>query len=94
MKNLNGKYIKSHPERKDFCEMTVLYELAVIMQGRDSVSIEDVIESENGLRKIYNLTPVMANDYLDKLDAAGLDMIYSIKKLMPEKIVIDFYKNC
>lgn len=103
VKNLNGKYVKSHPERKDFSEMTVLYELAIIMKERDNVSIEDVIESENGLRKIYNLTPVMANDYLDKLDAAGyirvdrtagLDMIYSAKELSPEKIVIDYYKNC
>lgn len=103
VKNLNGKYVKCHPERKDFCEMTVLYELAVIMQGKDSMSIEDVIESENGLRKIYNLTPVMANDYLDKLDAvgylrvdrtAGLDMIYLAKELSPEKIAIDYYKNC
>ncbi len=103
VKNLNGKYVKSHPERKCFSEMTVLYELAIIMQGRDNVSIEDVIESENGLRKIYNLTPVMANDYLDKLDAvgyirvdrtAGLDMIYSINKLSPAKIAIDYYKNC
>lgn len=103
VKNLNGKYVKSHPERKDFSEMTVLYELAIIMKERDNVSIEDVIESENGLRKIYNLTPVMANDYLDKLDAAGylrvdrtagLDMVYSVKKLSPAKIAIDYYKNC
>lgn len=103
VKNLNGKYVKCHPERKDFSEMTVLYELAIIMKERDNVSIEDVIESENGLRKIYNLTPVMANDYLDKLDAAGylrldrtagLDMVYSVKKLSPAKIAIDYYKNC
>ena len=103
VKNLNGKYVKCHPERKDFSEMTVLYELAIIMKERDNVSIEDVIESENGLRKIYNLTPVMANDYLDKLDAAGylrldrtagLDMVYSVKKLSPAKIAIDYYQNC
>ena len=103
VKNLNGKYVKCHPERKDFSEMTVLYELAIIMKERDNVSIEDVIESENGLRKIYNLTPVMANDYLDKMDAAGylrldrtagLDMVYSVKKLSPAKIAIDYYQNC
>lgn len=102
LKNFNGKYVKSHPNRKSFSEMTVLYELAIIMQGKDSVSIEDVIEAENGLHKIYNLTPVMANDYLDKLDAAGyirvdrtagLDMIYATKKLSPGKIAIEYYKN-
>lgn len=102
LKNFNGKYVKSHPDRKSFSEMIVLYELAIIIHGKDSVSIEDVIEAENGLHKIYNLTPVMANDYLDKLDAAGyirvdrtagLDMIYVIKELLPEEIVIEYYKN-
>ena len=101
LKNFNGKYVKCHPNRKVFSEMLVLYELVINMQGKDSVSIEDIIEAENGLHKIYNLTPVMANDYLDKLDAAGyirvdrtagLDMIYIIKNLSPREIMSEYYK--
>ena len=102
LKNFNGKYVKCHPNRRKFSEMIVLYQLAIMMHGKDNVSIEDVIEAENGLHKIYNLTPVMANDYLDKLDAAGyirvdrtagLDMIYATKNLSPKEIVIEYYKS-
>ena len=44
----------------------------------------------------------MANALLDKLDAAGyirvdrtagLDMIYQVEKLNPEKIIEDYYTN-
>ena len=57
---------------------------------------------EKGLAKVYNLTNVMVNEYLDKLDTAGyirvdrtagLDMIYPAKKLNPIEIVGEFYRN-
>lgn len=102
IKKMNGRYIKSHPNRKIFSEIIVLYELAIRMIGQEGISIDDVLLSENGLIKIYNLTGVMANDYFDRLDAAGfirvdrtagLDMIYPVKELNPIKIIVDFYKN-
>ena len=45
----------------------------------------------------------MANDLLDKLDAAGylrvdrtagLDMIYPVNKFSAESVVENYYKNC
>ena len=57
---------------------------------------------EKGIVKIYNLSSVMANDYLDRLDTAGyirvdrtagLDMIYPVRELNPRNIIEDFYEN-
>lgn len=102
IKKVEGKYVKTHPNLKKFNEIIVLYELSIMLNERESISIEDAIESENGLAKIYNLTNVMANGLLDKLDAAGyirvdrtagLDMIYPVEKLDTNQIIIDYYKN-
>lgn len=102
VKCLDGKYIKNHPDRKIFSEYIVLYELAEMIVDRESISIDDAIYSEKGLAKIYNLTGVMANEILDKLDAAGfirvdrtagLDMIYPVKKLKAEEIIENYYRN-
>lgn len=102
VKNIEGKYIKNHPNRKYFSDQLVLYELSLMLVGRDNISIEDVINGENGLAKVYNLTSVAANDLFDRLDAsgdlrvdrtAGLDIIYPINKLIPEQIVREYYKN-
>lgn len=97
-----GRYIKRHPKKKDFPEEVVLYEVALRTIGDEGLSIEDIVFCEKGLAKIYNMTGVMANDYFDRLDAAGyirvdrtagLDMIYPVKKLSPIKVIEDFYKN-
>ena len=100
IKKFEGKYIKNHPSRKKFNEWIVLYELALMIGDRESISIEEAINGENGLSKIYNLTNIMANSLLDRLDAAGylrvdrtagLDMIYPVQKLIPEQIVEMYY---
>ena len=102
IKKMDGRYVKCHPNKKMFSEMIVLYELARRMVGKEGVSIEDILFGEKGLAKIYNLSNVMANDYFDRLDAAGyirvdrtagLDMIYPVKKLNPIDIIEDFYAN-
>ena len=102
IKKMDGRYVKCHPNKKMFSEMIVLYELALRMVGKEGVSIEDILFGEKGLAKIYNLSNVMANDYFDRLDAAGyirvdrtagLDMIYPVKKLNPIDIIEDFYAN-
>lgn len=103
IKNFEGKYIKVHPSRKDFSEMLALFEIANMLDDRESISIEEVVEGDRGLEKLYNLSAVMANDLLDKLDAAGylrvdrtagLDMIYPVNKFSAESVVENYYKNC
>ena len=101
--NVNGKYIKKQPSKKEISEMIVLYELMLEIGDSEGISIDDAIYKENGLKNIYNLGSVMANEYLDKLDAAGyirvnrtagLDMIYPVKKVDALTVLEKFYKNC
>ena len=103
IKKIEGKYIKNRPNKKIFSKFIVLYELANMMILKSGISIEDAIFGEKGLAKIYNLTSVMANEYFDRLDAAGyiqvdrtagLDMIYPLNTLNPIEIVKKYYENC
>lgn len=102
VKKIEGRYSKCHPNKRDFSEMIVLYELSIKFADAEGISIEDAVNAERGLAKIYNLSSVMANDYFDRLDAtgyirvdrtAGLDMIYPVKKLKPMEIIEEYYKR-
>lgn len=102
VKHLDGKYVKTHPNFKLFPEEIVLYEVARRLEGKDSISIDEIINGERGLAKIYHLTPVMANELLDRLDTegyirvdrtAGLDMIYPINVQDEIKVIEEYYKN-
>lgn len=73
-----------------------------MMEGKEGLSIEEIINGEMGLARIYNLTSVMANEYFDRLDAAGyirvvrtagLDMIYPVKVCGALAAAEDYYKN-
>ena len=103
IKNMDGRYIKNHPNKKNFSEMIVLYELLLMLKDSEGVSIEEAVHGENGLANIYNVTSVMANEYFDKLDAAGyihvnrtagLDMIYFEKKIKASDVLEEYYKKC
>lgn len=102
IKNIDGRYSKCHPNKKDFSEMLVLYELSLMDKWEKGVSIDSLIFDENGLANVYNLTSVMVNEMLDKLDAmgylrvdrtAGLDMIYFIKNITSTEVLEEYYKN-
>ena len=102
IKNIDGTYTKNHPNKKIFSEMIVLYELALMSRESEGVSIEKAVHGEYGLTNTYNLTSVMANDYFDRLDAAGyirvnrtagLDMIYFVQKEEELNILENYYKN-
>ena len=103
IKNIDGKYIKNHPNKKSLSEMIVLYELILMSKDSEGISIEKAVHGENGLANIYNLTSVMANDYFDRLDAAGyihvdrtagLDMIYLVNKMEATDVLEYYYKKC
>lgn len=102
LKKVDGRYIKNHPNKTQFPNEVVLYELALRMIGKEGISIEEIVFGESGLNKVFNMTAVMANDYFDRLDAAGyirvdrtagLDMIYPVKELNPLMVIEDYYKN-
>lgn len=100
VKNSNGYYSKCHSDRKHLSEWIVLYELSMKMNGLDSISIDSLIQGECGLTSIYNMTSVLINDYLDKLDnigyirvdrTAGLDMIYRKTEFTQESVLKEYY---
>ena len=102
IKKIDGRYVKCNPSKKNFPETVVLYELALRMVEKDGVSIEEILFGDNGLAKLFNLSNIMSNDYLDRLDAAGfirvdrtagLDMIYPVKELIALDIIEEYYKK-
>ncbi len=102
IRKVDGRYVKNKPNKKSFSEAIVLYELIEKLNDADSISIDQIIWGENGLAKIYNLSGVMANEYLDRLDAegyirvdrtAGLDMIYLLRRVPAIQIIEDYYTN-
>lgn len=102
VKNVDGRFSKNHPGKKIINEWVVLYELACMLEDKDFISIEDAIEGENGLSRLYQLTSIYANEMLDKLETmdyirinrtAGLDVIYKTKDLSSLKIMEEYYKK-
>lgn len=102
LKKIDGKYMKKHPSKALFPEEVVLYELAEKKMGSEGISIEEVVFGEGGLNKVFNMTAVMANDYFDRLDAAGyirvdrtagLDMIYPVKVFDELMVIENYYKK-
>jgi hypothetical protein len=102
IKNIGGKYSKNHPNRKDVNELIILQELANLLEGKESIAIDDAINGENGLARIYQISTVTANEILDRLDAleyirvnrtAGLDVIYKTKDFSAISVVEKYYSK-
>lgn len=102
IKNVGGKYSKVHPNSKDINELIVLQELTYMLKDKDSIAIEDAINGENGLSRIFQISTVTANELLDRLDAleyirvnrtAGLDVIYKTKDLSAMSVVEEYYNK-
>lgn len=102
VKNVDGRYSKNHPSDKKINEWVALYEIAEMFRDKENISIEEVIESEKGISKIYQLSSIAANGYLDKIEAldyirinrtAGLDVIYKEAEFSPLKVIEEYYIN-
>lgn len=102
IKNVDGRFSKNHPERKAISEWVILYELASMLEDKDFISIEEAIDGEKGLSKIYQLTSVSANELFDRLESldyirinrtAGLDVIYKAKDISAREAIEEYYLN-
>lgn len=102
VKNTENLYSQTSPKRRDIDEWVVLYELAEMMLDKNEISIERVLNGTCGISHIYQVKPVLANELLDRLDAAeyirvdrtaGLDMIYRTKAFTTESVMADYYKR-
>lgn len=92
-------YIKQQPELRKFDEWVVLYELSSMFENEQSLSIDVVADK---LEKIYSLSKVTVNMFLDKLEnedyidinrTAGLDVIYQKNIGNQITVVEEYYKQ-
>ena len=100
IKKVESQYVKTSPDLRNISEWVVLYELAQLMEGKDSISIEQVSNGEFSLSAIYHLGSATTNSFLDKLDAlrymrvdrtAGLDMLYRLNEFSKESVIEDYF---
>lgn len=101
VKNTEGNYSKSQPDRRKVSEWNVLYELARHLKKRKFVSIDEISEGTGSICSIYQIGSVAVNEYLDKLDTmgyirvdrtAGLDIIYKVSDMTQETVMKEYYE--
>lgn len=98
----DGEYTKEHPDKRKINEWIVLFYLAKKYSKDDSVSINNLIEGEESIASIFQMTTTHINELLDKLDSrgyirvnrtAGLDVIYIKTEITPEDVMREYYEN-
>ena len=101
----NGNTIaKKSPDLQIIDEWAILYELARIfeIENSDIISIDRVSDGEDSISNVFNLSRIVVNQYLDKIEnmgyikvdrTAGLDMIYKEKDFDRMQIVKEYYKG-
>lgn len=101
IKNTEGNYSKSQPDRRKVTEWSILYELARHLSEKEFVSIDEISEGTGSICSIYQIGSVAINEFLDKLDTmgyirvdrtAGLDIIYKISDMTKETIMKEYYE--
>lgn len=94
-------YSKSMPSRESLDKLAVLYVITCNLFGdKNSVSIDDLLNAPNNIGKVFNLSRVAINNYLDQLRiagyltinrTAGLDMVYVESPMKPQDIMTEYY---
>ena len=86
IKKAGDGYVKVQPDLRKLDDIIILYELSILMKEKKELSIDAIVDGKCGIGKIYNLSRVASNQYLEKLEnkgyitinrTAGLDMVYS-----------------
>lgn len=104
VKHTDSGFIKTQPDIRSLSEWNILYELSVLMEHRDHISIDEALKGDCGIINIYQINEVQANEYLDILEelgyirlnrTAGLDMIYKSNKedMKPETVIEKYYSS-
>jgi len=100
---IKNAYIKTAPTREILDKMAVLYVIVSnLEEGKNSVSINDLLNAPNNIGRLFNLNRVKINEYLDQLRVAGyltinrtagLDMVYINEELDASGILIKYYEK-
>ena len=102
IKKEDDVYYKTQPDLRKIANELVLYEISCLLGKNTSISIEAIASGEKSLGRIYNMTRVTVNKYLDDLEmmgyirvdrTAGLDMIYPVNVKSPIEIIEDYYSK-
>lgn len=102
IKKEDDVYYKTQPDLRKISNELVLYEISCLLGKNTSISIEAIASGEKSLGRIYNMTRVTVNKYLDDLEmmgyirvdrTAGLDMIYPVNVKSPIEIIEDYYSK-
>lgn len=104
LKRSGSVFRKYMPSEEQLPRLAVLYLIERYFYGgkTDSVSIDTLLRGAELPGRIYNLSRVSLNSYLDKLSAdgyiavnrtAGLDMVYLQDKISPDKVIEKYYED-
>lgn len=93
--------VKTSPINGSLDILVVLYVMiSSLSEDKNSISIDDLINSPNNIGRVFNLDRVRVNGYLDQLRAAGyitinrtagLNMVYFNETLKPEEVMKKYY---
>lgn len=96
-------YSKSMPSRESLDKLAVLYVITCnLPKDKNSVSIDDLLNAPNNIGRVFNLSRVAINNYLDQLRiagyltinrTAGLDMVYVESPMKPQDIMTEYYSK-
>lgn len=97
--NGNKEYIlKASPSKKNLNKLIVFYVILDNLNGKNSVSIKELIEEDSNIGKVFNMERNDVNEYIDMLQesklitvtrTAGLNIIYP--KIKDKLKVLEMY---
>ena len=99
VKKDGNRYVRQQPDLRKFSDQIILYELAILLDGKKSVGIDKIAELA---KHIYQLNRVTVNNILDRLDTAGyirvdrtagLDLIYPDGMITSDEVIEEYYKG-
>ena len=95
-------YERLKPNYRSLNYLVVYYLVLVLMDGKEYLSIDDIIKAYNSPSKLLNLDKNLINDYLDDMRrdnlitinrTAGLNMVYLIEKLDLDSIFNKYFSR-
>lgn len=99
VKKDGNRYVRQQPDLRKFSDYIILYELAILLDGKKSIGIDKIAELA---KHIYQLNRVTVNNILDRLDTAGyirvdrtagLDLIYPDGMITSDEVIEEYYKG-
>lgn len=94
-------YERIKPDYRDLNYLIIYYLMIQLSEGREYISIEELMKRDNSPAKLLNLDKNLINEYLDEMKrqnfitinrTAGLNMVYFRKKISLEEIMKEYFE--